>query len=527
MGDYESDSEPDIAYDASTNTYLLVWQRRYLNTAIGSSTTIWTRALRFNAQGQPLGTILPLSVVNGSRNPRVVNINGSNRFAVVWLQDLFGETQVRFRAIDAATGSMSNNLYLAGLPESQINGVALTGEWNTSPSDPRQAWVFWDSPTAIRGARVLVPASPNQPSVAATFTVQGGTGLSNPAASRTVSQDGRIGLVWTRTIEFNSTKQIWGNVLNRSGTPLHPSQWISAGQTDARFASIEGGGTGPTHFLVTWNEVTKECGGGLFPTCTDYYRLFRATLRSAQQMDVGPPVALTAPNAYYGIQVGMGWRNQRTLLAYSDGPNLRFLGLDTPSGAILEGPQVVSSGGGFLHGAPAIAMQASGGAFDSTTGLLVYSHVPPSLFTPSTSVIRGRWLEAFPSGAKAVNLGGGCGMPGSSYLVDGPPALGNGTFRARLLFPGTGTLLAIFNIAPAAPLQPWFFCGSCSWVPFFATITRPGNSQLVSLDLPIPGDPSLAGVVVDTQWTTVKVGAAPCALVPDVAVSNILRWTLQ
>ena len=527
--DYESDQTPDVAYDASTGTYLLVWTRRYLTTQIGVPSTSSIRAQRFDAQGQPSGGMLAISTVDSSRAPRVVNVAFSSRFGVAWVMDFFGETQVRFRAVAAATGSLSNSLYVAGLPEGQIHTVSLTGDPGATTPDPAQTWAFWDSPAGIRGARILVPVSSTQPSVAATFTAQSGTGLSEPASSRAASQDGRIGLVWTRTAGSNT--EVWGTVLNRSGAALHAQRWISFGQTSARYPTIEGGGTGPTHFLVTWNQVDQECS---FLACEDVFQLFRATLRSGNQLDVGLPVATSESNVPYPIQVGMGWRNQRTLLAYSTGSLLRLVGVDTPTGAILEGPLVVEDTGSssgvfgpaFLN-APSVCMQASGGSFESTKGILVYSRQAMGFLFAASGVIRAQLLEAFPSSATAQNLGGGCGMPGASYVVSGAPALGNGTFQARLLFPGAGTNLAIFNIAPPSPGYPWFPCGACQWVPFFSTVTRPGSPALITVDLPIPGDPALAGIAVDTQWTAVKLGADPCVLAPGLAASNIQRLTLH
>ena len=528
-GDLESDSESDVAYDASTDTYLLVWRRLVYVGGLAGTAVTTIRGQRFDSQGQPLGGVLAVSSVDTSRGAKAVNVNFSNRFGVAWVQDFFGETQVRFRAVNAGSGTMSNSLYVVGLPAGQITNVALTGEWSTSLSDTPQAWAFWASPSGIRGARILVPSSPTQPTVAATFTAQGGVGLSEPASPRTVSQAGRIGLVWTRAAGEN--REVWGTVLNRSGAALHAQRWISFGQTKAQHPSIEGGGTGPTNFLVTWNEVDESCS---FLGCSDIFQLFRATLRSGTQLDVDLPIAVSEPNLPVRAEVGMGWRNQRTLLAYSSGSELRLLGVDTPTGALLEGPLVVDVASGpnpfgqtTELSSPAVAMHASGGAFDSTAGLVVYARKPPTVLFPVSGTIRGQLVETFPTSATAQNLGGGCGMPGASYVLNGAPALGNGTLQARLLFPGTGTSLAIFNIAPPAPAYPWLPCGTCQWVPFFSTIPVPGNSQLITVDIPIPGDPALAGIAVDTQWTTVKLGAEPCALAPGLAASNIQRLTLH
>ncbi len=50
---------------------------------------------------------------------------------------------------------------------------------------------------------------------------------------------------------------------------------------------------------------------------------------------------------------------------------------------------------------------------------------------------------------------------------------------------------------------------------------------LTNVPVPIPCAPNLAGVTLDAQWTVWQPGTSPCALVPDFALSNILRLELR
>jgi hypothetical protein len=79
---YEQDLDSDIAFDATTNSYLVVWQRR--NSSTGDAVI---HGQRFLATGAPLGGVFTISSASTSRTPRVANCNPSNRFVVTWLQD--------------------------------------------------------------------------------------------------------------------------------------------------------------------------------------------------------------------------------------------------------------------------------------------------------------------------------------------------------------------------------------------------------------------------------------------------------
>ncbi|MCA3009639.1 MAG: hypothetical protein INH34_14790 [Phycisphaerales bacterium] len=64
------------------------------------------------------------------------------------------------------------------------------------------------------------------------------------------------------------------------------------------------------------------------------------------------------------------------------------------------------------------------------------------------------------------------------------------------------------------------------WLPFVGTVVTPVSLPLTIVPVPIPCAPNL-GVTLDAQWTVWQPGTSPCALVPDFALSNILRLELR
>ena len=526
LGPYEEDTEVSVAYDQTTDTYLAVWRRLDFNQSQNPQLQLTVLGQRFNAAGQPLGNPITISSVDPSRRPVVVSVNRPNRFAVAWIQDFFGESQVRLRLVDPSTGNLSNSLFVAGLPEGQINRVSMAGEPDGSLTATGQVWLAWDSPTGIRGARVLVPNSPSQPTIAANFTWVAGSELSQPALSRTPSASGRLGLAWVASSNQGQTSSAWAGVFNTAGTLLGTAQKVSGTLARVFLPRIDGGDAGPSYYTVAFQAVGQSCDL-LGLNCVDTFRGYRTALSFNGSLQVGPLVPLTE-TLLSTVSQSVGWRNNRMFLAYADASGneamVRLLECDPKTGAVVDGPTTVNSATGVAFGTSVFAdislcLDASGGDASASRGVLLYTRGVGSLFFAGSDSVRGRFLTAFSPLAAAIDFGGACGLGGGGYQVSSPPAVGNGSFRARLLFPGTGTSVAVFNLAFSGVPVP---CGPCQWVPFEFTTVLPGNPNLVELALPIPCNPALIGIEVLSQWTVIKPSANECPSFPGFAVSNIL-----
>ncbi|MBX3465048.1 MAG: hypothetical protein KF830_17910 [Planctomycetes bacterium] len=514
---YETDADSDLAYDVSTNTYLLVWQRRY--NASSTSTTTSIRGQRLDGNGQPLGSVLALSVVDTARKPRVANVNPSNRYAVTWVMDFFGESQLRYRAVDASTGSLSTTLYLAGEPTGQLAVGDVAGETGGSAGTTPRSWVVYvDRFGNLQCILVDLPAGSTSATVAGNFTLQTNANVNGPIAICSgPSAFGRLGVVATNGLNLVLT------CFNRAGVLAHASSvvytnpytgGIGVGRSFHRVA-IDGGGSGPTDFVIAVESVrtapTSPAGNA---TCDAL-----AASSHFGTLTTTPPVFLASGISGFRASPSVAWRSGKAYVAHralSGGIELR--GLDPQTCATCEGPLAVFGSTSLLYPTePAVCIAGSTGDGLGTRGLLVWTANIDS--TGVSGPLFGRRFDVFSTLAATTSLGGGCGGGGSMQPTS-MPYVGNTNFGLQLLFAEAGSLLAVLNWNSP---QPLFGCGGCQWLPFGGTITTPVIGSQAQVALPIPCDATLSGVPLDAQWTVWRPGVTACPIVPDFVLSNALR----
>ena len=510
----------DLAFDLSTQRYLVVWERRL------SATDRVLRAHRTTATGAPVGGVLALSEVVTTRAPKVANVNASNRFAVVWTQVFFGESQVRMRLVDAATGVLSTTAFLQGEPEGSIQGADVVGEQIVGLT--AQVWVVWDSSSGgIRGARVSVPSTGN-PATLATFQVAADPGvldrLTEPSLAAVPSGGGRIGVAWTRTQTINGSKRVFAATFDRSGNLVQGPSLVSPSGVLASMPAIDGGGGfNAERFVVAWSAEG--------PTSTQA-RSWRPTaaVPLSDVVTLSTSLAAAPPKVAWKSNGKAYVMHRSTFIEPLPGcsptiASLRLTGLNAEDCSTCEPTFEVASGlaglcgSGPTLGPAALALEAAYGDPTSAKGLVVkgiaFSGFDGLLLQP---------VAIDSPLASAVNQGGGCSATGP-ISAPTPPHLGNPNFRLRYDgAPGTA-LFAWLNLAVP---QEGFQCGPCRWLPFattFALPVSPAGSALV--ELPLPCVPALAGVQVDSQFTLLQPTASDCGLLPGFAVTDILRLTLQ
>lgn len=511
-----ADRESDVAYDASNDLYLAVWQR----TISGGDRSI--RGQRFSAQGTPLGAMLAISTNTTSRSPKVANVNLSNRFAVTWTQSVGAENQVRVRAVAASDGVQSNNLLVRATSAGPIQGADIAGESLTTTSP--HAWVVYgDWPEAILGTRIQVPATGNI-TVVQGFAIEGSPARF-PKISSAPDANGRMAVMW-RSESVQGLHQLRATTFSRDGNLFHAPQTVwTAVQTLGGYALDGGrGADGVSQYALAIE--TRD----LFPNTS--YQLRLRTMRSGgfgNQLTFGP-AELYVENDPETTSPSVAWRGDKAYVAYvrNGGKSISLLGVNPANCLPCDLQTVVTTTSSTIFFRdPCVVLNASGAGPASldSRGVVAWSQQSTSLIpTPSTTV-RARFLDAVSPLAQSQDLAGGCGSAGT-HLVNSPPALGNGAFRAQLHSPALGSLFAIYNIAPpSVPLA----CGPCQWVPFSTTFLVPivGDASLVEFALPIPCTPAFAGAVLDTQWTVYRPGAQPCAALMDFEVSSILRLVVQ
>lgn len=530
---YESDVASDLAYDESTDTYLLVWQRRYSTGTLTPAITTSIRGQRLDGNGAPVGSALAISVVDSSRSPRVANVNPSNRFAVTWVQDFFGESQVRLRAVTAGTGAMSSSAYLIGQPQGSIAVCDVAGESSTGLGVASRAWVVWvGSQQDLMCTLVDVPLGTGTPTIGATYVLQDNVRREGPIAICSgPSQFGRLGAVATSL----SGQSLVLTVCNRDCVLNHLPQTVYTnplqpvpGGTSTRAlvnAAIDGGGNNPTDFVIAVEAALSSLTGSRSAQLDAL-----AASSEFGQLTVSAPVLLTSflasnndPVPAYAAPA-VAWRQGKGYVAYLSGPSggIQVRGVDPRTCTTCEGPlQAIGATTLLQPREPAICLADSVAAGDAAEGLVVWtSHVDS---TSRTGPLQVRRFDVFSLLAGTTSLGGDCGGGGSAQPTS-MPYVGNTNFGMQLLFADPGSLVAVFNWN--AP-QPLLGCGPCQWLPFGGTITTLVTNGSAQVPLPIPCDATLSGVQLDTQWTVWRPGVAPCPIVPDFALSNVLRLNLH
>ncbi len=524
---HETDGNADVAFDTSTATWLVVWERSYWGTGLKT-----IRGQRFGTTGTPLGGMIGIATNNTLllREPRVANVNLSNRFVVTWLQNTSTQTQVVARGIKAGDGVMTPALTLASATIGGIDGIDVGGESSGSLFAPAKAWIVWgEGANGIRGAVVTAPSNSTTLSVFQTFTVAAPPGGSittqQPTISRQTSADGRLGVAWVR--DEGSARRIRGTVIDRTGAPLYAQQLLSGSDIHASEPRIDGGGDGTCDFVCTW--FSQYPGSILTPEGPPYARA--GAMRAGAQLVATGPLWNTTPARTPDV----AWRAGKAYLTCNIDGFIVLIGIDPFTCATCESLVTVASPtppsgsvlGRSMNG-PAVCMQAPSGDPTASRGVVVwtesrYSPLFPGVTLSAESPLYGRVVDAFSTSATTTNLGGGCGGGGTLSTV-GPPAVGNGTFRIDLAGAGASSLLAALNLtAPTTPLS----CGVCQWYEFGATTVVTTVNGSASVPLPIPCSASLAGSELTAQWTVWQPGSAPCALAPDFAVSNARQLNLR
>jgi hypothetical protein len=514
------DFDPDVAYDATNDVYLVVWERLFDNDQR------IVHARRVSGSGTPLGSEFQLTGVYPSFEPRVANLPASDRFAVTWLQDFFGTTQLRMIAVDAATGALSNNLLVATDAPGVISGHDLAGDTTSAIFSTPRAHAIWRNGEGIHHSRVAVPSSGDISVTSDTIVAPDSdifVTLVEPSVSRTTSNDGRLGIAFART--SLTTRSIQMMVIDRNSNVLQAPTTISGNDPGCKWPSIDGGGSGPTRYVVTW-------------TSFDNVQI-ETTLRSRAVASSGTITLGTTQTLEYfpdnvTYETTVGWRPGAVFVVYNLGGgaagNSSIAGLDATTGVVgFDQTAVSGSSAGGVSTRPlstALCMESSGGSTIASDGMLI-ANMRVFGFSGGTlldhSWLTRRLVDAFGNGASATLIGGACG-PVGSISAPQPPALGNGTFRIELVGAPLDATVAILNIAaPQATLD----CGTCRWVPFATTYLLPVNSGNASQALPVPLAANLAGITAWAQWTVIAPSTSGCAAVPGVGTSQILELDVE
>lgn len=502
---------PDVAFDASTKCYMVVWEQA------ASATTVLIRAQRVKTNGGLLGSALVIQNGVVGRHPTVCSVNVWNRFVVAWQEgvSLFGPWDIRGRSVSAGTGSVGTTVKLALTEESEI----LPDAGGTAASTGDDAVIVWEEVgSGIKGVQISV-SSAGVIAVDQQFTVASnleGDTQRRPAISKSGGNLGWYAVVWERHVSGQA--DVRARLVDKQGSVLGLIVSVTSTPEIESDPDVDGDGT---HFLCGFarSEPVDTESNDIFvramarTTLTNFLKLSgteQVVENDPFDNDFDPAVIST------GAKYLVAWADERLEAPFMNTIGVRELGpLGEPCGL-----EDAISGLGFNNHAPELASVRSGDALGSDGAIVVWTSA--SLAAPFESTIQGRMLEGM-IGGPVVDVGGGCGNGGSLSPL-GPAAIGNPDFGLALSGADAAATAAILNLAPVLPP---ITCGACQITPITILLNLPISSGGVTLPLPLPCEPSFLGLTLEFQCLVLGTLSNPCpSLSAGLAFSNRLQMTL-
>lgn len=482
-----SDVRSSLAYDETTQRYLVVWHA-------GVSATVAEVRAQFVSAAGFVGPqmLLAATAVAGVR-PVVANINQLDRFVVAWANP----GQAVITTVAAATGVVTGSLSW-GL--GAVIGLAIGGDSRTPLAGNADHAILVATTSVTAGMssafrmRLPIPASGWLGAGTVTPILTLPARFGPPAISKHGGSAGR----WMLTFGWHNngggnTGGMRTDIVDAAGALCDTVAWNNVvGPNDplrTAAATLDG----------SWFLLGYELGSTL-----RLRRVFAPTCGGTMAMYTVFAAPTAGANAYPELDCAkdkyvLAWCNTPPSASASD---VHVMSVGLQSG---EGAPTMVLGALSTQIDPAVASRWSGG--DSTSD--------EALVTWASGGIRGRLWEATGTGTVA-SLGGACGTSGlddfASYT--GTPVIGT-TFSIELLAP-TAPVLALIVGFTTNP----FACGPCTIVPSPDLLLGGGGPVVVN----VPLDPDLIGAQLNTQW--VQWRPSGCALLPDFGFSNTLRFTI-
>lgn len=505
------DMNPDVAYDAGTDTYLVVWQREF------SGSDIDLRSQRVSGTGLLVGGVAAVTTsADVNINPTVANVNLRDRFLVCWQvgPSVFGPWDIVGRTVAAADGSTSAVVTIAGDAGISETDPDAGGESTNVDDD---ALVVWDHGLGTSGAQVTLPST-GDPSVLTTFVVATGNTDDFPTISKSGGSAGRYVVAWQRDFGGSSGLDIRAAAIDRNGTLLDTFQAITSTLTQNElYPDVDGDG-GRWAIVFQRQEATGSAEHDIYcvPLVLD---------TGTGQLSQGVAAAVEADASDDEIQPAVAFLGAKFAVTWTDENQQPFnyslsLREIEPGTCVLCGLEYsLSTSGSFSAGGEIASVLSGGGTGDQA--FVVYHQANDA--PPFDGDVNGQLIEAIGTGGAIITIGGGCGASGTITAV-GPAALGNAGFALALTGGDLVAPAAILNLNLASTAIP---CQSCMITPIFFLVPLPMVAGNVLAPLPIPCDPSFVGFTVECQFIMQNTAQTPCFKVGvGTSFSSRLRFTV-
>jgi hypothetical protein len=517
------DVAPDVAFDQTNDLYLVVWQREFS----GFEADVFCQ--RISSSGALVGGLIPITSLAGvETNPRVANVDQTNKFLVAWQQGggFFPPFDIAASTVDAGTGAVSPATVVAGTGANEFTPDVGGNPRIPFPPfffAPPDALVVWEQDGAgIKGRIVRCPASGAPTLPGSLLDVTTNANDSRPAVSKSCGGPGRWLVVWQRfiTTVVPNKSDIYASVLTTTGTFPTGTVFVTSGlSADNQNPDCAGNGT---NFMIVWQRDAFLAFGdaNIWGAVANYTTLG------------GPGPVLLFPSS--GVLEGTVGQNEREpaidfagskyIVAWNEevtpaNYDMWMVSVAPDSCAACE-PKVALDTSPTDDFLPNVGAQASAAtALTGDQAMVVWQAVT---IIGATGDVKAQRVEAIGAGGAMVDLGGGCGGGGIAG-TNGPVAVGNSAFALTLAGADAGATGSLVNVSP--PVAP-FSCGPCMLIPPFLTFFEPVSGGAAALPLAIPCDLGLLGGTVHVQWAAFPTAASPCPSFPAVSFSNRLALTV-
>lgn len=506
-----NDRDPDVAYDATTNTYLVVFERRF------SATDTDIHGQRVSSSGGLLGGRVYIQTASTNEyDPVVANVNVRDHFVVVYTR----ANDIVARSVDASDGTVHLQHDIAvGSDVEWAPDVA--GEATTV--DDEAVCVWWNQTTnSIMAKQITVGTTGQLGSFGLTTLYQSNS--ITPRFPRISKSGGDLGILCVAFERQYSTSNRNPAIclIDRNIGIRHGLLPLSSSSLDQISIDVDGNGW---QFVVAWQTEESASSTKYDIDCrTLTYVPVRPTGSQAQvtsnivrvhgdqnDHEFGPKVIMAGNSAVLGWSDESG-SEYHCYLASIDPANCTFC--EGTTLGWLQGPLRWSWN---LQG----CSKASGGSTAADDMLLVMEDYDYQ-GTAGSNILAQRWHC---EDGEAHNLGGSCG-PGHGSQFTFCPHQGRSAFEARLYsrkasYPAWLVVSRDFFGLP---------CGTGQMVPdpfhglVVADVTDTYGRAVFAA--PIPNSSSVVGVQLYAQWVIYEPVAPGCPLFSS-DLSDALRVIVE
>lgn len=506
------DGEPDAAYDATTNRFLVVWRRTF------SATDSDVRGQLVTSGGSLVGGTIFFGSNGVVSPPRVVDLGVRDRFVTAWSQQVGSTSSVQFEAVEAGSGALGFATTVISSTTDQYSGVDIGCETDATIGTSRGVVVVYDDSglDAIRARRYWwnsIDALQSAASYSVFVDTLLGVVYSQPAISRTAAADGSLLVAAKRRSVLLGGSAIEVAKISSAPGGVSATVVVASNSNDVLAAPDVDGYGG--RWNVAW-EQNSVAGTLTYDAVKVAPVGFDAV---ANALVVGTPVTFGGSPLGQARAPSLGWTPGRTWLGYEFTATLPMPATTTLRVAAIDSASCATCNDSFTVGFPdgpriVVATGVSGGATTMETALVVYHD--------TFHDVNAQLLRNFGTSGSIVDLGGACGSSGFQSFSHSP-GIGSSGLRNTLSGLPASTLAAIFNFSQPTGTS---VCGPCVWVPFSVTVAPPILAGTAAVEFGIPCLPALVGAQFESQWTTIDFSQAPCALFPGLTNSNRLLMTV-